>query len=351
MLDPTSGVVREFVAKKKVGFNAALYILGGVVFFAVLLVQFLLLILTPAKPGDDLMPGILGGVSVVGVALVLRGVFLLRTTARVVIDPTAIHMGTWLATRSVAWNEIDHIEQDKRSSLMGSETLRVVRLVDSTGRCLAVIDEAIAGFDDLAAEIAARSSRVAGHATFDTTDDEQRRIAREVRKSRRLALGFALFTLAMGAALCAGIHEELHVRRYATDGVRVDAQITQRRMVNVTPHVEYSFRDEAGQTHVRDAMMWVGPEWDKLEQQETVPVEYLRSDPTWNRLVAGEDPGPQFGGKFLLICAGGLIMCGTMFVMTLLGYDLKTENGVTTVSRRGRTIKSWGKRKEDGSCP
>src|SRR6185312_17355478 len=86
----------------------------------------------------------------------------------------------------------------------------------------------------------------------------------------------------------------------------------------------------------------VGPEWDALESAHIVPIEYLRSDPSWNRLTAGEQPGAEFGGKFLLVSAGGLVLFGTCLVFTFLGFDLKIENGVTTLVRYGQPIRRWG---------
>src|SRR4030095_11636523 len=106
-------------------------------------------------------------------------------------------------------------------------------------------------------------------------------------------------TRGMGAGLIAGINEERHKRLFATEAVIVDAKIVRARMYNVTPRVESSFENDQGRTFTREAMMHQGPEWDGLQNRQTVPVKYLRSDPSWNYLVTGEQSVAEFGGKFL----------------------------------------------------
>jgi hypothetical protein len=333
---------RTFVRRESIGLQAAGFIAGGILFLLLLAVNFLALIIRPARPGDSLMPGLIGGVSVIGIGLIARGLFLLRATVRVVLDAAGIQLETLTSRLSLAWAEVDRIEFDKRSSLMGGETLRVARIIGRNGKRLAEISETVGDFDALAAELTARSSAAAGRGTYDAGADERRRVERDARKIKRVAWAFAFFTAGMAAALCAGIHEELHVRRFASEGVRVDAKIVRRWMYRVTPHIEYSFQDSSGHSYSKDAMMYPGPAWDALEGARTVPVEYLRSDPSWNRLTAGESPGAQFGGKFLLVSTGGLVMFGTLFVFAFLGFDLKVENGVTTLVRYGRPIRTWG---------
>lgn len=87
--------------------------------------------------------------------------------------------------------------------------------------------------------------------------------------------------------------------------------------------------------------MYPGPAWQMLREGNTVPVVYLPSAPDWNRLVSGEDVGAEFGGKSLFLFSGGFLMFSFMAVVCLLGYDLKTENGVTRLTRHGRVIKEW----------
>ncbi|HEY7088976.1 MAG TPA: DUF3592 domain-containing protein [Tepidisphaeraceae bacterium] len=342
-----SATPRVFTARGAAGLKALAFLAGGVLFFAALGWQFLHLIQTPARPGgnDNMMPGLIGGLSVIGVGLIARGLFLLRSTRRVVLDSEGVHLETYLSRQSVPWGEIDHLERDKKSSMLGTETHKVIRLVGKNGKPLASIDESIDNFEALASEVTVRSTAATGRVTFDVAEDEQQNLTREKKKLKFVTWVFGLFTIGMVAALIAGINEAMHVRRFATEAVTVDARITNRRMYNVTPHVEYSFTDAQGRTFTKDAMMFQGPAWDAIQDAQTVPVEYLRSDPSWNRLVRGEDPGPQFGGNFLWLLAAGLVMFGSLFIFTLLGFDLKMENGVNTLTRNGRVVKAWGQRR------
>lgn len=341
------GQVRVFPSRQRVGWQAFGYLAGGAGFLGILLLRFLLLLRSAPRPGDDMVPGLIGGLSVIGIALIARGIFLLRSTVHVALDSVGVHCETYLGRQTILWTDIDRVERDNHSPMMGSKAYTVLRLVATTGKPLMTISETIADFEVLAAEVIARSTDAARHATYNSAQDEQRRVDRAARQIRWTAWGFGFFTLFMAAALGWGIHEELHLRRFATDADRVEATILRREMVRVTPHVEYTFEVQ-GQRYTRDATMWQGPEYDALEDKTTVPVEYLRSDPGWNRLVAGEDPGPQFGGKFLWVTGGGLVMFGALFVFTLLGFDFKTENGVSTLTRWGRPIKTWSRSLPEG---
>jgi hypothetical protein len=325
-----------------VGWQAAGFILGGVGVLVLLGIIFVIQVNMPARPGHDMMPGMLGGASVLGFGLLARGLFLLRTTARVVVDDSWVHLESAFARRSVGWGEIARIECDKRSPALGGETLRVVRLIGTSGKRLAEISETIGDFEFLANEITQRSTAARGQATFDAQADEKRRVTRDAKKIEWVSFFFGLATLGMGATLWAGINEEMHLRRYASEGKRVEAKIVRRYMYRVTPRLEFSFRDEAGKEHTRDTMMYQGPAWDALEGKKTVPVEYLKSDPSWNRLLEGEDAETKFGGKFLLVSGGGFLVFGFLFLVTLLGFDLKMENGVNTLTRRGVVVKQWG---------
>jgi hypothetical protein len=212
---------------------------------------------------------------------------------------------------------------------------------------LATISDAIADFEALADEVIARVSATKNHSTNDAAAYEQRCVGRETKRMRCLAVIFGIATLMSACLFYAGIKEELHLRRYANEAVLVDAKIIRREMVRVTPHVEYMFEVD-GQQYSRNVVMWQGPDYDALEGQKTVPVEYLRSDPNWSRLVAGENPGADFGGNFLFCSGGGIVFHGTLCILSILGFNIKTENGVTMLVRYGRTIKTW-RRKSRGS--
>ena len=75
-------------------------------------------------------------------------------------------------------------------------------------------------------------------------------------------------------------------------------------------------------------------------EQSELPHELLCSEYDWNR-IHGEDPGVQFGGSSVFLFSGGLLMFGTLFVTTLLGYNLKTENGISYLTKNGEVIKQW----------
>jgi hypothetical protein len=332
---------RVFVRQQKVGLQALGFIAGGVAILLMSVFIFVVSLNAPVRPGRDMMPGILGGISVLWIGMLARGVFLLRQTVRVVLDPAGVHLERVLSRwRSIGWGEIRRIDRDKHSTLFG-DSYELIRLIGASGKPLAEVSETIENYQYLANEIAMRSAAASGQPTYDATENERRRGAKERRKRRWLAVLAGIITLGMGAGFVAGMNEHVHTRRYASEGVRVDAKIVRRWMLRVTPRIEYSFRDTQGREFSREAMMDQRA-WDRLERQRTVPVEYLASDPSWNRLISGEERESGLGGGFVFLSGGMTVVFGAMFVFVALGFDLKSENGVTTLTRRGRVVKQWG---------
>jgi hypothetical protein len=338
---------KVFSAKSPAGVKAFALIIGGLLYFVALGFVIVKMANMPARPDRDesMVPGILGGASVVGVMMIAGGIYLLRSTRRVVLDPVGVHVETYLSRRLVRWYDIHRVERDKKDAMMGMATHKVLRLIGSDGKTLETVADTIDHFDIFDRDVVARSAKATGRVTSDPAADEQRQLVRENKKLKWVSALFALFTLGMIAGLVVGINEEQHKRKFATEGATVDAKIVRRYMFNVTPHVEYSFQDEQGRTFTKDVMMYQGPDWDAIQESPTIPVIYLRSDPTWNKLVRGEQTIAEFGGKFIFICAGGILVFGTLFLVTFLGFDIKSENGVTRITRRGREIKAWGRTK------
>ena len=333
---------RVYLAAGRVGLHAAGFLAGGVAFLLVLLARFVLLLASKSGASHHVMPGLLGGLSVIGIGLIARGVMLLRSVVRVTLDGRGITLDGLISSRSIAWEQIDRIERDKRTPLLGGKSYQMLKLLDARGATLASIPDTIAEFHLMANDIAARSAAARGRATFDPAYNEQGRLARESRRLRWSAVGLVFFAILMAVAFAFGVNEELHLRRYATEGVRTDAKVVRRYMVRVTPWIEYSFTDAQG--HVHDRKTTIQQEvWDALADEGHVPVEYLRSDPNWSRLIAGEEEANQFGGNFLYLTGGGTILFGALAAMALLGFDVKSEGGQMRITRRGRVIRRFGR--------
>src|SRR4051794_35362209 len=96
------GGVRVFEARQRVGWHAAGFIAGGVVFFLMLILQFLLALGRKSTPTTDMMPGIIGGLSVFGIALIARGIFLLRGVVRVTLDDGGVQLDGFISRRTVS---------------------------------------------------------------------------------------------------------------------------------------------------------------------------------------------------------------------------------------------------------
>ena len=338
------GGVRVFEARQRVGWQAAGFLAGGIVFFLLLILQFLLLLGRKSTPANDMMPGVIGGLSVFGIALIGRGIFLLRGVTRVILDDAAVHVEGFIARRSVAYAEIERVARDRQTQLLAGKTSDVL-LLRAAGetRPLAIIPDTIGGFEELAIELAERAAAArGGRSVYDPAADDAARQTRESRQLRLVSIGMSVFALLFLGAFCYGVYEEVHDRRLRSRGTQVDAQVSQRFMRRVTPYIAYTFRDAQGRVHSREVMV-SQPTYDATDGARTIPVVYLPDEPDWNRLAAG-DASTDFGGKSLFLFGGGALVFGGLAVMTLLGIDIKSDNGHTRIVRHGRVIREWGKK-------
>jgi len=333
--------VMVYQARGHIGWQAAGFLIGGILFFLMLLFRFVLLLGdTKRHAGNDSAPGIIGGTSVIGFALVARGIYLLRSVTHVRLDPAGIHLERLISEQSIAWDQIERVDRDKRNQLFG-QNIKILNLVGRDGKTIAFIPDTIERFDDLANEVGQYSAFASGRTTYDPAESDQRVRAREAKNAKRTAVLGAVMLIVFGAIFVGGVYEDVHLGRYATEGVVTNAKITSRYMVRVTPYVEYSFRDDKGGMHSNKVMMDQDA-WDALEGSTTIPVQYQRGDPEYSRLVSGQQEGSHLGGKFLFLSGGLTLFMLVMTVTLLLGYDLKSENGQFLIVKRGKILKTFG---------
>ena len=297
---------------------------------------------TRATAGNPFQPGLGSGFiaqlafALLGGFTILRGVFLLRTTRRAVLSPEGIQVNSWLFRRFVPWSSVKRIKRTTRPVPFADKTIQAIELASAGYRPLALIFDTLEGFEALAKELTTLD--LPRDSSQGNDDDSKYAMSKERVRLRWMAFGFLFFAIGSAGALIAGIDEEWHTRQMATQGVVTEATVLKAWMVRITPWVKYSFQDASGRTFVRETTMYEGAEWEYTQTAKTIPVIYLRSDPEWSR-VKGESGSAQFGGNSLIAFAGGLLLCTALFITSLLGYNLKTEGGVTYVTRYGAVIK------------
>jgi hypothetical protein len=306
----------EFVAKKKVGREAAFLLVGGAFGLVCGMAVFLLLLLTPRDSG--FMPGLIGGVACACIFMIARAVFLLRSPCRVVLDTRGVLIEGRIARTFIEWSEIAEIRRDRTADLRPRDRKDVLVLCGKKGRPVARIAATFADFPVLVAEIEARSTRARGAPTYDRERAIQER-RRKAKRSAHIAIVVCTLFLLLGIGVAGdGVNTVIHQRALAREGLDVEAKITRHYLYNITPHLEYAFQDTRGETHKRDVVMQQ-PMWDVLEKAATVNVRYLHSDPDWS-VVDDEERMSMEGGPAIvmgLVCA---LFSGVLVVGIALGY-------------------------------
>jgi hypothetical protein len=334
LIDLDQNQPRTYIARGSPKMELALTLGGGILFAIVLVVMLALLFNAPATGSSGRQPGFIGGFSVIPIMLIARGLFVMRNFTRVTLDQNGIAIESPLSFKIIPWNQIDRIQKKERGSFMG-ETHDTLILLGANGKPLAEIRDTLDRFPDLIQQIESRSTAARGAPITEIPADDPAEMKKNRRRGKILASLFALFTFGMIAGTIASFNELTHEKKFATEAIRTDAKILKHYMVRQTPWLEFEFTDPAGHTIQRQAMMEMGP-WEALTHSKTVPLEYLRSDPSWNRLARGEDH-TSFS-NFWPLGLIGILMFGTCGVFSFLGYDLKTKGGAFQVTRWGEPL-------------
>jgi hypothetical protein len=269
------------------------------------------------------------------VFMIIRGLQLLRTTSRVIIDKDGMRLEGPRWGRSIAWSDVERIEKKEYAPLVGENQDAVV-LLGANGRRLGEVRACVDRFAELVQQMTDRSTLARGEATVDFAADEAAMIARSKRKLRIKGIICTPIVLMFAFAVAWGLYEWMHQRRYATEGVPIEAKLVFRSDYGGSyPALSYEFRDAQGQQFRRSVSMerWG---WEGLQGAQTVRVVYLPSNPRWNRPVVGmHDLGM---GKTLPVMAFGLVMAIVYTVACFLGYQYKPRDGSMKLLRWGRPV-------------
>lgn len=325
--------------------QAILLFLGGIALFILLFILMALMVLAESKSkksssAPPIAPIVLGifGASLIGTALLK-----ISHSQRVAVTRDGMHIDGAFATQYVRWSDIRHLRRAKVQSAMGQSSMDTLELFDTSGRLITRIGGKIAQFQELQALLGSIIGQI------QPTPPDARWIGNATRRvSRGTRLFMYLVGIPIGLGFLAGgifgTREWMKNRALVADGVVVSAHIERLWMRSITPYVEYTFADSAGQSHRRESMM-NELDWTLLHENPNVEVRYLPADPEWNRLEHGSAES-EFGLPMSLLLFGlSALFLGSISLIAL-GWDLKSENGQTLLTRHGVKVRSWGKVKE-----
>jgi hypothetical protein len=325
---------RTYVARGNPKLELIATLGGGFVFLIAVIFMIIALFAAPATGTSGRQPGFIGGLSVIPIMLISRGLFTMRNITRVTLDKNGIGLESPISFKMIPWNQIERIEKKDRSSFM-SESHETLILMGANNKELGQIRDTLDRFPDLIQQIEIRSAAAHGTSLIADDQDTPADTSKARRRAKLVGSLCALLTLGMMAGTVASFIELSHERKFARESVPGQAKILKHYMNRQTPYVEVEFTDPAGQTHNRVTMMEMAP-WEELAHSETVRIEYVRSDPSLYRLVKGED-SPSFSYFWIAGLIATLVFgAGTVF--TFLGYDLKTKGGVFQVTRWGQPL-------------
>jgi len=333
LVDVDQNQPRTYIARGNPKLELIATLGGGIVFLVAIAFMLVALFNAPATGNSGRQPGFIGGLCVIPIMLISRGLFAMRNITKVILDQNGLALESPLSFKVIPWNQIARIQKKERGSFMGDSHQTLI-LLDPNGKELAQIRDTIDRFIDLTQQIEIRST-TSGAPRIESEDEMPVDMKKARRRAKWVSSLFALITLGMAAGTVVSFREMIQERKFSRESVPGEARILKLYMVRVTPYLEFEFTDPAGQTHQKSVMVDM-EEWEKLTHARTVPVVYVRSEPSLFRLAKGESPAryPYFW-IFSLILA----LLGTCFtVFTFRGYDVKNKGGAFQITRWGRPL-------------
>ncbi|MHC4691293.1 MAG: DUF3592 domain-containing protein [Planctomycetota bacterium] len=333
----------EFKNRQKIVLPVIISLVASIIAIIMIVITFFLGLLSSGS--DPLMPGIVGGVSVLPVFGLSYAFYLLRIPVRIVVADSGLTLEWLIRQKTFSWSMISRLELKEPgvfhnwvSSVKGkSETASEMLVIfDPKGKKLFEIGDSIENFSVLMEEIRQRSSDASGKATFNARDQIQKKIHRQNKKRIFLLVFGIIFAGISITVLVISIVASHNKKLLKTEGQIIKATITRHYIYNVTPRLEYSFTTEGGETFSKNVMV-NKPYWETLEENGTVPVRYLPSNPKINTLAFDDandsDLPPVIAVPICLVVCFMGCTCIVMYFLKIT--DLKIENGRFKVVRVG----------------
>lgn len=276
---------------------------------------------------------------IIACGLASGGWTLSRGPRRVTVDTTGLEIEQAGKAGRHLWSDLGWATV----AAAGMSHQKNLIIYDKSGRQLASLSEAFQDFDELVAVV---KSRLA---------DQPAEIVGEIQacKARKSALfiaSVASILLAVSAAVAWMTSEELRAAQLLSSAA-IDGEGTIDRLFlapnGVTTRVEYTVKNDAGQTGQRNAEI-KSDYYAELQRAHatTIPVRFVPAEPGISRLQRGEVPDDEFMKTPL----GGYGLSGVVALMCLffLGVAVMQWNGwdIDLDSKTGKlSIKRFGEGK------
>src|ERR1041384_1795050 len=147
---------RTYVARGNPKLELIATLGGGFIFLLAIIFLIIALFAGPHTAPSSRQPGIIGGLSVIPIMLISRGLFAMRNITRVTLDKTGLALESALSFKLIPWNQIERIDKKNRGSFLG-ESHETLILIGANGKELAQIRDTIDRFLDLIQQIESRS--------------------------------------------------------------------------------------------------------------------------------------------------------------------------------------------------
>lgn len=341
-ISPSTGQTYEFRNPQDCAVGIAFAF--GISLLMIIVIAVSLFSLFTSSSHKPLMPGIIGGMSVIPIFGIWTGIYLLKRPRKIIAGPQGVVIVGLTGRKEIPWSDIADIEIKevenvtsqwvKTFSGQSAVANKCIVLRNHANRQIGAIDGNIENFDFLTATITSYCSVTQGKSVYDADLQKNRTIASRKKKMRlNLVLGLFLFLMAIASMTVISI-DHFQKQALENEGLSADATIKRIYIYNVTPRLEYTFSTPDGKSYSKDVM--VSKElYDQWKEGQIIAVKYVPSDPDNSRLLRGhvEDFDVPFG---LLIVFGIVIVAigaGTLCMYYLKIVDIKHENGKWKIVR------------------
>jgi hypothetical protein len=290
----------------------------------------------PPAAVDGILPGVIGGLSVIPIFSFL-GMFLLSRTARsITLDFDAVVIDYYGWSKRLKYEYITKIEHQLGSPNNPLSPTDLLLLLDWNHKVVGCIPIKVTNFNTLETELLRRLQNATGKNAYNKENELAEKRRRKRRQQFWMTISFGFFILLQCGGFIWGCWSYYAEQQIQKNSVSIEATIKKHYLVNnYGRRLEYTFTVNS-EEYTRDVRLY-DQEWTKLKGEKSITVIYLPNNPNINRPKQGER-NPDDAKILMYVCPLGILLFASFFILVLLGYDLESHNNKLYLIKPGQIL-------------
>jgi hypothetical protein len=308
----------------------------GVSFLITIVGMLIWLFSKPPVAGDGILPGVIGGLSVIPIFSFFGMFLLLRTARSITLDFDAVVIDYYGWSKRLKYEYITKIEHQLGSPNNPLSPTDLLLLLDWNHKVVGRIPIKVTNFNTLETELLRRIQNATGKNAYNKKNELAEKRRRKRRQQFWMTISFGFFILLQCGGFIWGCWSYYAEQQIQKNSVSIEAAIKKHYLFNnYGRRLEYTFTVN-GEEYTRDVRLY-DQEWTKLKGEKSITIIYLPNNPNINRPKQGEHNSAD--AKILMyVCPLGILLFASFFILALLGYDLESHNNKLYLIKPGQIL-------------